>query len=60
MLFMTILSNQNGIDAVMMDYFDIVGTTATTLVCIYDLFIIKFIEIFTVKEGKRKSKAISL
>jgi len=49
MLLMYFMENQKEINVVMRDYFDIAGTITNTLVSIYDLFIIKFIEIYTVK-----------
>jgi len=59
---MEILNNQNEINIVMKDYFNIVGIFITTIVIIYDFFIIKFIEVFTTKPEKRTSyrKAIIL
>jgi len=48
MLLMIIVGNQKEIDVVMKDYFDIGGTIINTIVSVYDLFIIKFIEIYTV------------
>jgi len=51
MLFMYI-DSQNEKNVIIQDYFDIVGTIINTLVSIYDLFIIKFIEILA---GNRKN-----
>jgi len=47
------MENQKEINVVIQDYFDIGGTITITLVIIYDLFIVKFIEIMT--EQKRIS-----
>jgi len=52
MIFMYVMGNQSVINAVIKDYFDIIGITITTLVSIYDLFIVKFIEIRTSKQVK--------
>jgi len=47
MLLMHIIENQKVINVVMRDYFDMITTILNILVSIYDLFIIKFIEILT-------------
>jgi len=56
MIFMTIVGNQNVINVVVKDYFDIVGTIINTLVIIYYLFIIKFNEIYAKKDGTASHK----
>jgi len=50
MLFMLIMEKQDVINVVMLDYFDIIGTTINTLIIIYDLFIVKFIVINSVNK----------
>jgi len=56
MVLMYVVGNQNEINVVVKDYFDIVGTILNTLVSIYYLFIIKFIEVFKVsKENKTQT-----
>jgi len=61
MLFIFIIDNQKGINAIMQDQFEIIGTIINTIIIIYNLFIIKFIHIFTKKEvTKRKSIVIPL
>jgi len=56
MTLMYIINSQKVINVVIRDYFDIAGTVANTIVSIYDLFIIKFIEIFTIKQIKSSRK----
>jgi len=52
-LLLYVVGNQNEINVVIKDYFDIVGTILNTIVIIYYLFIIKFIEMIKVsKEDK--------
>jgi len=46
MLLINIMNSQNGVNVVIQDYFDIIGTIMNTLVIIYYLFLIKFIVIF--------------
>jgi len=43
---MYIVGGQSVINVVMKDYFDIVGTIINTLITVYYLFIIKFIDIY--------------
>jgi len=59
---MIVMNSQNELNSVIRDYFDIAGICITTIIIIYDLFITKFIEIFTMKPEKRtsKMKAINL
>ena len=57
---MYFMENQREINVVMRDYFDIAGTITNTLVSIYDLFIIKFIEIYTVKQQENSLNSYSL
>ncbi len=59
MLFMYIIGNQKVINVVIRDYFDIAGTITNTIVIIYDLFIIRFIEIYTIKQAENSQKKIS-
>jgi len=54
------MEKYNEINVVMRDYFDIAGTIINTIVCIYDLFIIKFIKIFTQKKRKISNKPKSI
>jgi len=49
MLLMYIVDYQKVLDVIMHDYFDIIGTIINTLVNLYYLYIIKFIEILTTK-----------
>jgi len=49
------MNNQNEVNVIIQDYFDIVGTILNTLVIIYYLFIRKFIEINKKKEIKPES-----
>jgi len=62
MIFMIILNSQSEINVVMQDYFDIMVIFVATSVSIYDLFIIKYIELYTIKPERRISymKAIAL
>jgi len=46
MFLMYIIEEQKGIDIVIQDRFDIIGTIINTTVSVFYLFIIKFIEIF--------------
>jgi len=59
MLFMYI-NSQNVKNVIIQDYFDIIGTIINTLVSVYNLFIIKFIEILEIKHetSKRPTKII--
>jgi len=56
MLLIHIIENQKVINVVMRDYFDMIATILNILISIYDLFIIKFIEILTGKEGENLRK----
>jgi len=60
MLLTYVVDNQNEINVVVQEYFDIVGTIMNTLAIIYFLFIVKFIEIFTVKHRQKRSTVIVL
>jgi len=60
MLLMYFMENQKEINVVILDYSDIIGTIIITLINIYDLFIIKFIEIFTVKPKEPSQRAITV
>jgi len=55
MLLVNIMNNQNEVNVIIQDYFDIVGTILNTLVIIYYLFIRKFIRIRKKKEYKSPS-----
>ena len=52
-LFMYI-NSQNEKNVIIQDYFDIIGTIINTLVSVYNLFIIKFIEILAIKQETSK------
>jgi len=59
---MKIIENQREINVVTRDYFEIAGTIVYIIVCIYDLFIIKFIKILIRKLGKasKRPKTITI
>jgi len=57
---MNIMENQREIDIVFRDHFEIAGTIIYTIVCIYDLFIIKFINILIRKQGKASKKPMTI
>ena len=44
-VFINIINGINEINVIIQDYFDIAGSIISTIIIIYDLFIIKFIEI---------------
>jgi len=54
------MENQKGINIIIQDYFEIIGTIINTLITTYDLYIIKFINIFAKKDMKTKRKSISI
>jgi len=49
MLLIYVIDNQHEINVVIQEYFDIVGTIVNTVAIIYFLFIVKFIEVFTMR-----------
>jgi len=57
---MNIIEYQREINVVIRDYFEIVGAIINTIVCLYELFIIKFIEILIRKQGKALQKPIAI
>jgi len=48
------INSQNEKNVIIQDYFDIIGTIINTLVSVYNLFIIKFIEILAIKQETSK------
>jgi len=58
MFLMYVLENQKVLNIVMQDQFEIIGTIINTIISIYDLFIIKFLHIFSEGTVKPKKKAI--
>jgi len=60
MVFMYVIGHQDVVNVVIRDYFDIIGTIINTIVCIYYLFIVKFIEIFTVNHSKVKNQYVQV
>jgi len=60
MVFMYVVGHQDVINVVVKDYFDIIGTIINTVVSIYYLFIVKFIEIFTVSKTNVKNQCIQI
>ncbi len=57
---MYILESQKGINIVMQDQFEIVETIMNTIVSVYYLFIIKFIQIFTNNKIETKKKTVTI
>ena len=57
---MYIVGNQDVINVVIKDYFDIVGTILNTLISVHYLFIIKFIEIFKVHNNDSSQRTMVL
>lgn len=57
---MYIMESQKVINIVILDRFDTVGTIITTLVTVYCLYIIKFIDIFAGKGEKPSTKVITM
>jgi len=54
------MNSQNGVNVVIQDYFDIIGTIMNTLVIIYYLFLIKFIVIFKSNPANESSVSIKM
>jgi len=54
------MESRKEINVVIQNYFDIAGTIIITLINIYDLFIIKFIKIFTVKPKENSQREIPI
>jgi len=46
MLLVNVMNNQNEVNVIMQDYFDIVGTIVNTLVIIYYFYLKKFMETY--------------
>jgi len=46
------MTNQDALNVVIQDYFDIIGTFINTSVIVYYLFIVRFINIYTKEEKK--------
>jgi len=57
---MYIMESQKVINIVILDRFDTVGTIINTLVTVYCLYIIKFIDIFSGKGEKPSTKVIAM